>query len=91
MMPDITDDEIVAEIQAYLTDNVDISGREPGTITRVEMEQTPFNLTEHKARQTLRQLVDNGILDPVYVWRTDDWGVRSRRRGYKLADKDIKT
>ena len=85
MTDDVTEDDLLDAIRNYLEAPADTTGaREPGTITRPEMV-AQFKLAKGKAEATINRLIADGIIEAEMVWRRDDWGYSTRRRGYRYT------
>ncbi len=85
MTDDVTEDDLLDAIREYLEESgADTDDREPGTITRPEMV-AQFKLAKGKAEATIDRLIEDSIIEPDMVWRRDDWGYSTRRRGYRYT------
>ena len=45
-----------------------------------------LGVSTHKATSLMRDLINQGTLRPVLVYRNDAWGLRRRQRGYALSN-----
>ena len=81
----ITEAEILKEIQKSIDGANGLVGqREPGTITSPELA-IDLDISKPRARGLLTDLTIRGVVTPDYVWRVNDWGERTRSKGYRLS------
>ena len=79
-----TEDDLLDEIRKYLEEPDETGDREPGTITRPEI-QREFELSRSSSGRVVKRLVDDRILEPDKVWRRTIWGDKMRRPGYRYT------
>ena len=82
-MTSITEDELLAEIQAML-ERAD-SENEAGTITTPEVIER-FRVGRVRAKRLLTGLVDAGVLERGRVVRVDDWGTQTHVKGFRYVN-----
>ena len=81
----ITEAEILSEIQKSIDGaNGLVGSREAGTITAPELA-ADLEISKPRARGMLTALLTRGVLTPEYVWRVNEWGERTRSKGYRLS------
>lgn len=84
MTKTITEEQLIEEFTKAM-ESSRYEGKEPYTWTVPEVKRE-FNVSRRKAKRAMRRLVDEGMLYPKRVWRTDDWGDERPYPGYKLSD-----
>ena len=79
---EVTEDELLAEIQALLEKSE--SENETGTITTPELI-AQFHIGYPRAKILLESLIESRVLVRDRVLRVDPWGGHNRVKGYRYA------
>ena len=83
---DKTTDILESDLLKLIQEHVDSeSGDEPNTITSGELAEAMPGLSQKRAGLALKELAEEGKLQPAMVWRENDWGHRRRVMGFRYA------